>query len=69
MAWATSSLPVPLSNDVGTWTMEDDKLCRKWERWLGGRHECLIVAKRDNTLRAYDEHGDMIEMITLTEDD
>jgi hypothetical protein len=52
-------------NDVGTWTVEDGKLCRQWEHWLGGRNECLIVTKDGNTLRAYDVHGNDIEVLEI----
>ena len=52
-------------SDVGTWTVEDGKLCRQWKNWLGGRLECLIVTKEGNTLRAYDNHGNAIEVIDL----
>lgn len=51
--------------DNGTWAVSDDKLCRQWQQWLGGRHECLIVTKDGSRLRAYDIHGDIIEMIDL----
>ena len=30
--------------DNGTWSVSDDKLCRQWQQWLGGRHECLVRA-------------------------
>ena len=51
--------------DNGTWSVSDDKLCRQWQQWLGGRHECLVVIKVGSKLRAYDIHGDVIEMIDL----
>ncbi len=51
--------------DNGTWSVSDDKLCRQWQQWLGGRHECLVVTRDGSTLRAYDFHGDIIEMIDL----
>ena len=53
------------SADNGTWSVSDDKLCRQWKQWLGGRHECLFVTKDGSTLRAYDIHGDIIELIDL----
>ncbi len=52
--------------DVGTWSVEEGKLCRQWEHWLGGRRECFIVTRERNTLRAYDVHGDAVEEIFLT---
>ncbi len=51
--------------DSGTWTVSDNKLCRQWRHWLGGRRECLIVTKDDQTIHAYDVHGDQIETLTL----
>ena len=54
-------------SDIGTWTVEEGKLCRQWEHWSGGRRECLVVTKEGNTLRAYDVHGDVIELIILVE--
>ena len=54
------------SNDMGTWSVDDGKLCRQWEQWSGGRQECLIVTKEDDKLYAYDVHVDMIEEISLT---
>ena len=56
-----------IPTDVGTWTVEEGKLCRQWEHWSGGRRECLVVTKDGNTLRAYDVHGDVIELIILVE--
>lgn len=53
------------TEDNGTWSVSDDKLCRQWQQWLGGRHECLVVTKDGSRLRAYDIHGDIIEMIDL----
>ncbi len=51
--------------DFGTWTVSDNKLCRQWRYWSGGRRECLVVTKDDQTLHAYDAHGDRIETLTL----
>ena len=53
------------TGDNGTWSVSGDKLCRQWQKWLGGRHECLVVTKDGSRLRAYDIHGDIIEMIDL----
>lgn len=53
--------------DTGTWAVQDGYLCRQWQRWSGGRRECLMVYKDGKTLRAYDIHGDVIELITLSE--
>lgn len=53
--------------DSGTWSVSGDKLCRQWKQWLGGRHECFVVTKDGSTLRAYDIHGDIIEMIDVVE--
>ena len=53
--------------DSGTWTVSDNKLCRQWRHWLGGRRECLVVTKDGQTIRAYDAHGDAIEILTLLE--
>lgn len=55
------------SNDMGTWSVEDGKLCRQWEQWSGGRQECLIVTKEGDKLYAYDIHVDMIEEISFTD--
>ena len=55
------------SNDMGTWSVEDGKLCRQWEQWSGGRQECLVVTKEGDKLYAYDVHVDMIEEIWLTD--
>lgn len=54
-----------IQKDEGTWTVENGKLCRQWQRWSGGRHECLLVTQDENILRGYDEHGDVIEFINL----
>ncbi len=51
--------------DSGTWKVLDNKLCRQWQHWLGGRRECLVVTKDDQTIHAYDAHGDQIEILTL----
>lgn len=51
--------------DVGTWTVENGRLCRQWQHWSGGRRECLLATRERDTIRAYDVHGDVIELITL----
>ena len=51
--------------DEGTWSTESGKLCRQWQHWSGGRRECLSVTKDGDTLRAYDTHGDVLELIVL----
>ena len=51
--------------DSGTWAVSDNKLCRQWRHWSGGRWECLIVTKDDHTIHAYDAHGDQIEKLRL----
>lgn len=51
--------------DSGTWIVSDNKLCRQWRHWMGHRRECLVVTKDDQTIRAYDIHGDQIETLML----
>ena len=51
--------------DSGTWIVSDNKLCRQWRHWMGNRRECLVVTKDDQTIRAYDIHGDQIETLML----
>ena len=52
---------------IGKWSVQDGKLCRQWDNWMGGRHECLLVYKDGNILRGYDSHGDDIETLFLPE--
>ena len=51
--------------DSGTWIVSDNKLCRQWRQWMGNRRECLFVTMEDQTIRAYDIHGDQIETLLL----
>lgn len=36
--------------DGGTWWLEGDALCRRWEVWLEGRTNCFSVTIEDGTI-------------------
>lgn len=36
--------------DRGTWWVNNDRLCQKWEKWLDGRSHCFTVRSNGTTV-------------------
>ncbi len=53
--------------DNGTWWVEDDKLCRQWERWLGGEVYCAVIVKDGETFIFYGSDGEVVRKCTVLE--
>jgi len=53
--------------DNGTWWVEDDKLCRQWERWQGGEVGCAIIVTDGKTFIFYGSDGEVVRKYTVVE--
>ena len=53
--------------DNGTWWVEDDKLCRQWERWLGGEVYCAVIVTDGKTIIFYSSDGEVERKYTVFE--
>ena len=53
--------------DNGTWWVEDDKLCRQWERWRGGEVGCAVIVTDGKTFIFYGSDGEVVRKYTVLE--
>jgi hypothetical protein len=53
--------------DNGTWWVEDDKLCRQWERWQGGEVGCAVIVTDGKTFIFYGSDGEIERKYTVLE--
>lgn len=44
-------------SDSGSWRLQGDRYCRKWQRWAGRRERCYDIVAEGTELRAYDTTG------------
>ncbi len=54
-------------SDEGSWRLEGDRYCRKWDTWSRGRERCYDLVKDAEVVRAFDGSGTLIMRMRIAE--
>lgn len=44
-------------DDAGVWSIKDNKYCRTWSKWAGGKEKCWSISSKGEKIRFSGEDG------------